>query len=567
MDDSTGVVSGHLLSAASVRLDNVSNSRHTSTTAFRPRPIEPSNEGAQQPRASMTQLEVTTPIMAPKYTVSPAIGFNEPQWTANLDNLVLQFRDKCSKRILLHRESAHYYARQLRYFTIPGGMLGALGSSTVFAMWKGELCNEPWHQWTLLGSGVCMLLSTALGALVSKSQYPALYAAHIKSYRQFDKLLKKLTVELSFEPHMRQPVREFIQEMIADYDRYTDEAELAPRAVEAAVQQMLLEAEQRAAADALVVLEAQSGEESALNEAAGMLFSNGRRRSSISIVANSSSAEEQQQWRRRTSRFQRDPESTRDNETRLRQFSSGVPPSAEKSSPRTSNDNKEQPGENFRSVRFAGYNQMPRARSEAEQQQASRLAAQSHRRRIARQYCKRMPFTSIIEMGSPTYEEQISASTNASNSQPHTDSVKSLSDKAIETGGRILHATQGAQTTATNGPGDIDRLDKSRYSRGKRQKNKARKQPSAETRHRMGSVAGGEDVHSELVQSAVASGMNDITASHLSDNNDSKNDEEEPRVDQANSVEHSCDSCDSRKLDQTLATSDATQVVVETRKV
>lgn len=163
----------------------------------------------------------------------------EPVWTESTENLVAMFQEKCAKRILLHREAAQYYSRKLYLFSVPGGILGALGSSAVFATWQSDLCEETWHRYTLLGSGICMLLSTALGALVSKSEYPAKYAAHLKSYRNYDSLLKKLTVEMSFERSWRRPVREFVDEMIQDYDRFTDESELTPISVEKKIKKML----------------------------------------------------------------------------------------------------------------------------------------------------------------------------------------------------------------------------------------------------------------------------------------------------------------------------------------
>lgn len=164
---------------------------------------------------------------------------NEPEWTTNLERLIVLYRDKCAQRILVHREAATYYNRRLKLFSVPGAILGAVGSSTVFVTWKSESCQEQWHEITLLLSGVCMLVSTALGALVAQSQYQALFASHLKSYRNFDKMLKKLTVELCFERQYRQNVRDFIESMLRDYDHLVDEAELVPASVEKKIRQSL----------------------------------------------------------------------------------------------------------------------------------------------------------------------------------------------------------------------------------------------------------------------------------------------------------------------------------------
>ena len=166
----------------------------------------------------------------------------EPEWTTNLERLIALYRDKCAQRILVHREAATYYNRRLKLFSVPGAILGALGASTVFVTWKSESCQESWHEVTLLASGVCMLISTALNALVAQSQYQALFAAHLKSYRNFDKMLKKLTVELCFERRYRQNVRDFIETMLREYDHLVDEAELVPTSVEKKIKRSLHEA-------------------------------------------------------------------------------------------------------------------------------------------------------------------------------------------------------------------------------------------------------------------------------------------------------------------------------------
>ena len=164
---------------------------------------------------------------------------SEPVWTTNLELLISMYRDKCSHRILVHRAAAKYYNRLFNMYSIPGAVLGAIGASTVFVSWKAESCTAQWHEYTLIGSGIVMLISLALTTLVAQSQYKELCAAHIKSYRNFDRLLKKLTVELCFERCYRQNVREFIGEMLTSYDHYTDEAELIPTSVENEIKRLL----------------------------------------------------------------------------------------------------------------------------------------------------------------------------------------------------------------------------------------------------------------------------------------------------------------------------------------
>jgi len=497
----------------------------------------------------------------------------ESQWTLNLDNLVLQFCSKCSKRILLHRESAHYYARQLRLFTIPGGILGAIGSSAVFAMWKGELCAAAWHQYTLLASGICMVLSTALGALVSKSQYPALYAVHIKSYRAFDKLLKKLTVELSFEPHMRTPVRDFIQNMIADYDRYTDEAELAPRAVEESVAKMLLDAQQQAD-DAQMDLEAQrrftgvyhpvAPAPDSLNEGDDQ----GRRHSND----RQNMRRESKRYTFRTRANDKRGSAVAANDIIMRNLMHYRPSSTEQSSsPRTSlsNNNNERANGTGDRVRFADETAPLRFRTEAQRRESLAVAMTSQRRRMAAQYCKRMPLSSIIEMDAPTYEEQISSSTIDSYSapapiltysgEPHHHNLRSPSaeghDHGRSTDGAKSVHTHNAQQRAADGSAE----------RPQRRKSKVRKKASEKTRQRVGTVAGGQEVHSELVQSAVASGMNDVTASHPSDQQNERESGADA-IDALHGDVDECDSCDSRDLDRTVTANDsAGRIVVERR--
>jgi hypothetical protein len=177
-----------------------------------------------------------------------------------------------------------------------------------------------------------------------------------------------------------------------------------------------------------------------------------------------------------------------------------------------------------------------------EARQRDLMALQSQRRRMATHYCKRMPFSSRIEMDAPTYEEQMSASSSFVSSSGQ-------SEQRVERN----NDTPG-QETANKQP----KVDK------------VRKQPSVETRRRVGSVAGGEDAHSELVQSAVNGGMNDVTTSHLSDNND---DDEEALgdamlakaiADTDRDQRHmSCASCDSQDIDETFATEDESRIVVQ----
>lgn len=185
------------------------------------------------------------------WAASPLRNSDDPQpvWTRNLDQLVAMFQEKCSKRIVLHREAAHYYSRRMRWLSVPSALFGTLASITNFSTWSQDFnaMDLRFLHYIILGAGICGLISTVLSALLADSKYPAKYASSLKSYRNFDSLLKNLTVERSFEPSWRQPVREFVRKMVDDYARYTDEAELPPHPVEKRVQKAFEEASRNAA--------------------------------------------------------------------------------------------------------------------------------------------------------------------------------------------------------------------------------------------------------------------------------------------------------------------------------
>lgn len=163
----------------------------------------------------------------------------EPEWTNHLQQLVSLFSQKCSRRVILHRESARYYERRVRWLTIPSAVLGVVSSSAVFATWQQQFCNADWHQYINLGIGIAMLLSTALSSILAKSDYPALYASHMQSFQDFDELLQILTVELCFEPKNRRPVRIVVDEMLKKYRELTKAAKLPPTRVDSRVKKDL----------------------------------------------------------------------------------------------------------------------------------------------------------------------------------------------------------------------------------------------------------------------------------------------------------------------------------------
>lgn len=492
------------------------------------------------------------------------LGDDEPEWTLNLDHLVTLFMDKCAKRILLHREAAHYYAWRLRCFSVPGAVLGALGASAVFANWKGELCDQPWHQYTLLGSGICMLLSTALGAYVSESQYAALYAAHVKSYRNFDTLLKKLTVELCFEPNWRQAVRGFIDNMIKDYDRFTDDAALVPRSVEKKVQAMLRDAHNRAQQDA------EAGRwpnATATSNQAAMPVA-----TSPATAAAWAAAPEQYGDVRRA---QRRGDSSRLPSNRA-SSSGGAPPLAASthgnsaaqaavgrhddacSNNKTNSNNKQDEHEQQQD------DESPSAKAQAMFQRALKKASSArptpaymrHRRanvaaaamenarrgsttmtclqkhctehiappinRTSVEYCQHMPFSALIEMGAPTSVVSFFQYAHCYGPKKHNltflwcryEEQLSASRSQAEADYGYWSAQPPQERNNPNSvrapPEDADD-DAGADDAVKRQRALHKRKHHHQRRH--------QQAHDALVQSAVRQGMNDVTASHQSHSN------------------------------------------------
>jgi hypothetical protein len=151
-------------------------------------------------------------------------------WTADHDRYVEDLMVLCQQLVMVHYESAQYYQFRNKLIVVPAVIFNAVSAGAIFSQWQGDVrCNEPGWSWLIVGG--ITALATVLTALTSILNFNAKSVQHLSSYRDFNKLLKKMSREVSFDYTWRTPVRDFLMDISGTYDRITDNAPMVPKSV------------------------------------------------------------------------------------------------------------------------------------------------------------------------------------------------------------------------------------------------------------------------------------------------------------------------------------------------
>lgn len=166
-------------------------------------------------------------------------------WTKAQDRFAEDFLVKCSKRLVLEQESALYYRRRHYWLAVPALILGTIATGTAFSQWSNELlCEKASYVWLLVA--FIFASATVMNGLTDHVfNFKARAARHHSVFKSFSGLIRELSQELSNPLHERKEYRKFMHGIVAQYNHFTDEAELIPRSVTKTVNKMLEEAEKQ----------------------------------------------------------------------------------------------------------------------------------------------------------------------------------------------------------------------------------------------------------------------------------------------------------------------------------